>query len=174
MSIERAVKLPARTASMNCGSGKMGLHGQQGRIESFDVPDLQHRVAAARRGHQFVGFANAAGQRLFDQHVQAAIEKFQRDVVVRARRSGDDRRVDLFQQFVMVGDGRRCRRAATCWRASGIGSATPTSSTSSRSASSRAWMLPKCPAPTTATRNLLTRLSYVREPGRACLPAVAG
>ena len=90
---------------------EIGFGGDQRRIKTFDMSDLEHGLAASGRGHQIVGFAHAAGQWFFDQDVQAAIEKRQRDVAMRVRGSGDDRRVDFIDQVVIVGNrGESCKR----------------------------------------------------------------
>ncbi len=62
--------------------------------------------------------------------------------------------IDAFvEQFVECGEVRGSRRIAVARaRCSGSGSTMPTSVTPGRPASTRAWLLPITPAPTTPTR----------------------
>ena len=74
--------------------------GAHGAIEPLDVAGLQHRARAPRDREQRVGFLDRRRDRLFDQHVQPALERRRGDGVVRRRRHDDAHRVDGVEQRV--------------------------------------------------------------------------
>ena len=119
---------PARRGVDESRGGQIGLRRPTtAGLKRSTWPDLQHGTAAAAGGHQFVGFADTGGQRLFDQHVQAAIEKVECHVAMSVRRGGDDRGVDFVDQVAIVGHGGGAACAAASFaRLSASASATPT------------------------------------------------
>ena len=117
MSVERNVKPPARVASMSRGSCTSGSTCAERRIELFDVADLQHRAVPVGGPDQFLGFGGGHGERLFHQHVNAVPQQLHADRMVQCRRGRDDRRIDLADQFAIVGQfGRAGLRRPPCRR----------------------------------------------------------
>ena len=57
------------------GRAEVRQHGREGRVEAFDVADLEDAVMAAGRLDQLVGLGQRGGQGLFDQEVGARLQK---------------------------------------------------------------------------------------------------
>ena len=69
------------------GAREEGLHRG---VVPLDVPDGQHPRARARQSHERGGLFHRGGQRLLDEHVEAALQKEPAQLPVGARRGRDD------------------------------------------------------------------------------------
>jgi hypothetical protein len=69
-------------------------------IESLDVPGLHERTRAAARWRELIGLVQGRGDRLLDQHVNAALQRRGRGGEVRRRRHDDAQRVDRIEERV--------------------------------------------------------------------------
>ncbi len=113
------------------------LHG---RIEALDVADHQRHAGALGGRDDRAAFLDVRGDRLLDQHMHAALDAGERDVVVQVGRSRDDGRIDAeVEQRLGVVAGLAADDLARAARdATAPGSAMPTTFTPGRSASTRA------------------------------------
>ena len=86
------------------------LHG---RIEALDMADHQGHAGAARRRDDVLAFGDRRGDRLFDQHVHAALDAGERDVAMQVGRRRDRHRIDAaLEQFLDRADRRASERGA--------------------------------------------------------------
>ena len=89
------------------GLQRQPLHLFKGGIEAFDVADLQHGSAPLGGGDQFLGLGEVGGQRLLDQHGDAARQEVGGDGVMGEGGGGDDGGVHQRRQGGVVGKGPR-------------------------------------------------------------------
>ena len=131
-------------------------------IETLDMADHQGDAGMARRGNDVAALLHRRRDRLLDQNVHAALDAGKREVLMQVggRRNGDsiDARCEQRARHRrMPGKPSAADTNSRCLRS---GSATPTRLTPGRSASTRAWLLPMTPTPTTPTRNGPLRAAF--------------
>ncbi len=104
---------------MKRGVSMNGSARADGPIESLHVPGLNQRAGPLRHRHQVVGLGEGCRDRLLDHHVDAALERCLRDLVVPDRRNHHRHRIDLVQQGLQRGHRRHTELAAHLLRALG-------------------------------------------------------
>ena len=70
------------------------LYGFYGRIESLDVTDHQRDTCMPRGSYDGPAFRDGRRDRLFDQHMHAALDRGEREVPMQMGGGGDGQRVD--------------------------------------------------------------------------------
>jgi hypothetical protein len=80
------------------------FEGDERGVEALEVADLQHPPAAHRQLDELLRLLERRGERLLDQHVDAALQEVARHRVVVLRRDGDARAVDAAEQLAVVGE----------------------------------------------------------------------
>ena len=85
------------------------MNGCKRRIESLDVADLQHELLTLGEAHQLLGLRERGGNRLFDQHMNAAEQQLTGDLKVQHRGRGDDRGIGHTDQIAEVSERLRTR-----------------------------------------------------------------
>ena len=73
-------------------------HGREGRVESFDVADLQRHALLPRGVTRSVAFGRRQSQRLFDEQRNSAAQQFHSDCVMIGRRCRDNCGFDFADQ----------------------------------------------------------------------------
>ena len=148
MAIER-MSSPRSASLMACTAG----------LKRSTWPIISVDAGGARGGDDVTALLDRGRDRLLDHHMHAALDAGERDVAMQMRRRGDRDRVDtaveqLRERRVRSGQpSARPTKSACAWS----GSATPTSFTPGNSASTRAWLEPMTPIPTTPTRSCRSR-----------------
>ena len=89
-----------RLLSMNRGDSTNGNAARTARLNRSTCPVCTTAPVRARDRQQAVRLLERRGDRLFDQHVQSALERRRRDGVVRRRRNDDAHRVDDVEQRI--------------------------------------------------------------------------
>ena len=84
---------------------ELALERDDGRIEAFEVTDLQHATHARGRRHELARLVERLGDRLFDEHVDAVLETAHGDRVVQRRGRRDADRIDVAEQLAEIRDG---------------------------------------------------------------------
>ena len=106
------------------------------------------------RGDDGAALLHRGRDRLLDQHMHASLDAAERDVLMQVGRGGDGDGIDACrQQRLNAAELRAAQRPGNEIALLASGSATPTSLTPGKSASTRAWLLPMTPTPTTPTRS---------------------
>ena len=83
------------------------LDGSDRRIEALDMADHQRDIGAARGGNDGAAFLDGRGDRLFHQHMNAARDAGERNLVMQMRRRGDGHGIDAGgEQTVEIGEHR--------------------------------------------------------------------
>src|SRR5262245_2649468 len=82
-------------------------HGRERGIEPFNVSHLKDQLSRFGRGDHPVGLVQRPRNRLFDQNVDARLQKCAGDFVMVGGRSSDADRFDLVEQFAVVADEAR-------------------------------------------------------------------
>ena len=93
----------ARVASNEFRLGDFVGGGLEGGIEPLHVAHLEHDLAPLGGGDQLVGLDPADAERLFDEQMDARVEKSASDRVMQAGGGGDHGRVDAVEQARKVG-----------------------------------------------------------------------
>ena len=83
------------------------LQGEEGGVEPLDMPHLDDEVLRPGRVDERARLVGRRRDRLFDEDVQAALQRFGSYGIMGARRSRDAHRLDRFQELVQ---GRARRR----------------------------------------------------------------
>ena len=87
------------------------LDGGDRRIEPLDMAHHQRHPGAAGGVDDLLPLLHRGRDRLFDQHVDAARDAGQRDLVMKMRRRGDGHRIHAFRdQFVQACEGAAARQ----------------------------------------------------------------
>ena len=71
-------------------------------VESLEVSDLKHEIFGARKIDELAGLFHRCGERLFQKHVDAALQKRAGNIKVRRCGCGNYDRRDLTVQFTIV------------------------------------------------------------------------
>ena len=71
-------------------------------VEALEVSDLQHETVGLRKIDQFAGVFHLCGKRLFQKHVDAALQQRAGNFKVRRRGCGNNDRSDLTDQTTIV------------------------------------------------------------------------
>jgi hypothetical protein len=76
--------------------------GGKGRVETFDVPDLQYQIPGAGGANQRVRFGHAGRHRLLDQQMHASLGQLHADPIMIACWRRDDCGVNASQQGAVI------------------------------------------------------------------------
>ena len=101
------MKPPQRSAVDVFRLQRQPLHRLEGRVEAFDVADLQHQSAPLGQRDELIGLGGIDGQRLLDQHGDAARQEIGGDGVMGEGRGGDHGRVHQRHEGQVAGVGPR-------------------------------------------------------------------
>lgn len=82
------------------------LGGEDGRIEPFQVPDLQHPAGSGGNLDERARLFQCLGHGLFNQHMCSGTQKVCCDGVMGRSLGNDAHRIDLAQQLLVIGKSR--------------------------------------------------------------------
>ena len=127
-SVPRSLNGARRCDSTNRGAAERALEREDRRVEPLEVADLQDAAALrAATSIRLRASLERLGDRLFDQHVHAALQAFAGDRVMRRRRRRDADRIDLAEDLAKVRHRAAPTSAATRSRVPASASTTATS-----------------------------------------------